>query len=525
METVINTLNDLIWSNWLVYLCLGAGVYFTLATLFLQVRCLPDMMRQVSSREDSADGISPFQSLMISLAGRVGVGNIAGVATAIAFGGPGAVFWMWIVAFLGSATSYIECCLAQIYKEKDQDTGEYRGGPAYYIEKAYKHTKARPFALVYAILFAVMMILATSYFLPGVQANGVASAVENAWTITTWVTALVMVALLGIIVIGGVKRIAWFASMVVPFMAVIYVIVAIAVLFANASEIPEVFGLIFRSAFDKEAAFSGLIGFAIMWGVKRGIYSNEAGQGTGPQSAAAAEVSHPAKQGFVQSFAVYVDTLLVCSATAFIIISTDMYRVYENGTEDGPVRFSGAVADTIAVGPGFVQSGLDSFTPGLGASFVALAILFFAFTTIVAYYYMAEVNFTYLNRWIKNEKTRSVVIWFLRVLILVSVWVGATTTPGNAWALGDIGVGATAWLNILAILVLQVPALKCLWDYRRQKKAGRDPQFDPEALGIKNADFWVARKAEMVEAGTWETGELIDEPRTNDPILDRYPRI
>ena len=277
METVINTLNDLIWSNWLVYLCLGAGVYFTLATLFLQVRCLPDMMRQVSSREDSADGISPFQSLMISLAGRVGVGNIAGVATAIAFGGPGAVFWMWIVAFLGSATSYIECCLAQIYKEKDQDTGEYRGGPAYYIEKAYKHTKARPFALVYAILFAVMMILATSYFLPGVQANGVASAVENAWTIPTWVTALVMVALLGIIVIGGVKRIAWFASMVVPFMAVIYVIVAIAVLFANASEIPEVFGLIFRSAFDKEAAFSGLLGFAIMWGVKRGIYSNEAG--------------------------------------------------------------------------------------------------------------------------------------------------------------------------------------------------------------------------------------------------------
>ena len=246
METVITTLNGLIWSNWLVYLCLGAGVYFTLVTLFLQVRCLPDMIKQVSSREDSADGISPFQSLMISLAGRVGVGNIAGVATAIAFGGPGAVFWMWIVAFLGSATSYIECCLAQIYKEKDQDTGEYRGGPAYYIEKAYKHTKAGKFALVYAIVFAVMMILATSYFLPGVQANGVSGAVENAWAVPTWATALVMVTLLGIIVIGGVKRIAWFASMVVPFMALIYVIVAIAVLFANASEIPEVFGLIFR---------------------------------------------------------------------------------------------------------------------------------------------------------------------------------------------------------------------------------------------------------------------------------------
>ena len=507
MEAFIDTLNGLIWSNWLVYLCLGAGVYFTAVTLFMQVRCIPDMIKQLASGKDSESGISSFQSLMISLAGRVGVGNIAGVATAIAFGGPGAVFWMWIVAFLGSATSYVECCLAQIYKEKDQDTGEYRGGPAYYIEKAYSHTKARPFALVYAIVFAVSMILATSYFLPGVQANGVATAVENAWAIPTWVTAVAMVALLGIIVIGGVKRIAWFASMVVPFMAAIYILLAIVILFANASQIPEVFGLIFRSAFDKEAAFSGLLGTAIMWGVKRGIYSNEAGQGTGPQSAAAAEVSPPAKQGFVQAFAVYVDTLLVCSATAFIIISTDMFRVYENGSEEGPVRYTGAVDDTVAVGPGFVQSALDLYTPGLGASFVALAVLFFAFTTIVAYYYMAEVNFTYLNRWIKSEQVRTVVIWFLRLLILVSVWVGATTTPGTAWALGDIGVGTTAWLNILAILVLQVPALKCLWDYRRQKKSGRDPQFDPETLGIRNADFWVDRKAEMIANGTWSIEE------------------
>ena len=510
MEDIINSVNDAIWSNWLVYLCLGAGVYFTLTTLFLQVRCFPDMIRQLKSNEDSEAGISSFQSLMISLAGRVGVGNIAGVATAIAFGGPGAVFWMWIVAFLGSATSYVECCLAQIYKEKDQDTGEYRGGPAYYIEKAYRHTKARPFALVYAIVFAVSMILATSYFLPGVQANGVATSVQHAWSVPTWATAAGMVILLGIIVIGGVKRIAWFATMVVPFMAVIYIVIAIAILFANASQIPEVFGLIFRAAFDKEAAFSGLLGTAIMWGVKRGIYSNEAGQGTGPQSAAAAEVSHPAKQGFVQAFAVYVDTLLVCSATAFIIISTDMYRVYENGTEDGPVRYTGAVPDSVEVGPGFVQSGLDSYVQGLGGSFIALAILFFAFTTIVAYYYMAEVNFTYINRWIKSEQVRTIVIWFLRALILVSVWVGATTTPGTAWALGDIGVGTTAWLNILAILVLQVPAMKCLWDYRRQKKAGLEPQFDPEALGIKNADFWVERKAEMVAKGTWNDAKLID---------------
>lgn len=503
MEAFLDTLNGIVWSKALVFLCLGAGVYFSAVTLFMQVRCIPDMLKQLKAGESSEAGISSFQSLMISLAGRVGVGNIAGVATAIAFGGPGAVFWMWIVAFLGSATSYVECCLAQIYKEPDRDTGEYRGGPAYYIEKASRHTKGGKFAKVYAVVFAVCMILSTSYFLPGIQANGVAAAVENAWGVSTWISAVAMAALLGFIIIGGVKRIANFASMVVPFMAVIYIVVAIIILFANASQIPEVFSMIFRAAFDKEAAFSGMLGAAIMWGVKRGIYSNEAGQGTGPQSAAAAEVSHPAKQGFVQAFAVYVDTLFVCSATAFIILSTDMYKVFEGQSEDGPVRYAGSLPDGVAVGPGFVQSALDSFSNGLGPSFVALAIMFFAFTTVLAYYYMAEVNYAYLMRWVKNDAARQVIKWVLRVLIIVSVLVGALTTPGTAWALGDIGVGTTAWLNILAILVLQAPALKCLWDYRRQKKAGLDPQFDPEALGIKNADFWEERKRTMIADGTW----------------------
>lgn len=518
MEGFIDTLNGVIWSNWLVFLCLGAGAYFTLATLFLQIRCIPDMLRQLKSGEKSEQGISSFQSLMISLAGRVGVGNIAGVATAIAFGGPGAVFWMWLVALLGSATSFVECCLAQIYKETDRDTGEYRGGPAYYIEKTYKHTAARPFMLVYAIVFAVSMLLATAYFLPGIQANGVAAAVQNAWGVNVWISAGLMAGILAFIIIGGVKRIANFASMVVPFMALIYIIIAIVVLFANASEIPEVFGTIVRSAFDKEAAFSGMLGAAIMWGVKRGIYSNESGQGTGPQSAAAAEVSHPAKQGFVQAFAVYIDTLFVCSATAFIIISTDMFKVFEGESEDGAVLYDGSLPDGIPVGPGYVQEGLNSLASGLGPSFIAVAIMFFAFTTVLAYYYMAETNFTYLNRWVKSESMRKAIIWALRALIIFAVLIGATTTPGTAWALGDIGVGATAWLNIVAIIFLQVPAMKCLWDYRRQKKAGVDPQFDPEALGIKNADFWVERKQRMIGEGTWpgaadqvETGSVATE--------------
>lgn len=501
MESLISTVNAVVWSPALVFLCLAAGVYFTVVTRFLQVRCIPDMNRQIFRGEKSENGVSSFESLMMSLAGRVGVGNIAGVATAIAFGGPGSVFWMWAVALLGSATSFVECTLAQIYKEQDPDTGEYRGGPAYYIEKAYKHTAAAPFMKIYAIIFAIAMIIATSYFLPGIQANGVASSVENAWGTSTTISAVILAGALAVIIIGGVKRIARFASLVVPVMAVIYIAIAIIILLVNFSQIPEVFGLIFRSAFNMEAGFSGMLGAAIMWGVKRGIYSNESGQGTGPQHAAAAEVSHPAKQGFVQAFAVYVDTLFVCSATAFIIISTDMYKVFENGEEGGPTRYEGALPEGVPVGPGFVQSALDSFVSGLGPSFIAFAIAFFAFTTVLAYYYLAETNFVYLTRWVKNPSVRRAVIWFLRILIVVSVFVGATSTPGAAWTLGDIGVGTTAWLNIIAILILQVPALKTLRDYERQRKEGLEPDFDPEAIGIKNADFWTDRKAARLALG------------------------
>ena len=271
MANFLDALNTVIWSPVLVFLCLGAGIYFTVVTRVLQVRCIPDMLKQIVNGEKSADGVSSFQSLMVSLSGRVGVGNIAGVSTAIAFGGPGAVFWMWAVALLGSSTSFIESTLAQIYKEKDQDTGEYRGGPAYYIEKAYKHTKAAPFMVVYGIVFAVAMILATSYFLPAIQANAVAAAADTAWGINSTWAAVVLAGILAIIIIGGVKRIANFATIVVPFMALIYIVISVVVMCMNFSQIPEVFGLIFKSAFNLEAGFSGMLGVAIMWGVKRGI--------------------------------------------------------------------------------------------------------------------------------------------------------------------------------------------------------------------------------------------------------------
>ena len=493
--------NGVVWSIPLVGLCLLAGLYFTVRTRLVQVFGIPDMIKQLREGESSVDGTSSFQSLMMSLANRVGMGNIGGVATAIAFGGPGAVFWMWTVAFLGAATSFIECTLGQIYKEKDPDTGEYRGGPAYYFEKAYAH-KARTLSLAYAVTFAIFTVFAMSFFLPGVQANGMSSALNSAWGIPTWATAIGIVIALAFIVIGGVKRIATFAAFAVPPMAILYILVALVVFFVNVDQIGHVFSEIFSGAFGAHAVYGAIIGQAVKWGVQRGIYSNEAGQGTGPHHAAAAEVSHPAKQGFVQAFAVYIDTLFVCTATAFIIISTDMYSVFEGETYPGPTLYEGSVGTDVEPGPGFVQAGLDSFVPGAGSGFVALALVFFAFTTMVAYYYMAEVNLAYLTRKIRNGVVRRGLIRALQALILVSVAYGATTTAGSAWGLGDIGVGTMAWLNILGILLLQIPALKALKDYLAQKKQGLDPQFDPRELGIEGADFWVARAEGRVAQGT-----------------------
>ena len=477
LEQFVNTLNGWVWSPPLIWLCLGAGLYFSLRTRFMQVRHVREMMRLLVKDNRSEAGVSSFQALAMSLSGRVGIGNIAGVATAIAFGGPGAVFWMWVVAFLGASTAYIESTLGQIYKEKD-DEGRYRGGPAYYIEKAMGQKW-------YAWLFAIVTIIACGFLLPGVQANGIAHGLQNAWEVPPSATATIIVVLLGFIIFGGVKRIASVAEFVVPFMALAYILVALVIMFLNAGQLPAMWWLIIKSAFGAEAAFGAILGLAIEWGVKRGIYSNEAGQGTGPHHAAAAEVSHPAKQGLVQAFSVYVDTLLVCSATAFMILSTGAYNVIRPDKVAIVENLPGVV-----VGPGFAQHAVESVLPGYGAGFVAMALFFFAFTTLLAYYYMAETNIAYINR----KVHRPWMVFVLRIALLAAVTFGAVRTADMAWTLGDIGVGMMAWLNIVAILILQKPALAALRDYESQKKAGiAEPEFDPEALGIRNAGFWVRR--------------------------------
>ena len=486
MQDIVNTINAWVWSPALIYLALGAGLFFSILTRFVQVRMFREMIHLLFSSKESERGISSFQALAVSLSGRVGTGNIAGVAAAIGFGGPGAVFWMWVVAFLGASTAYVEAALGQIYKEVDE--GQYRGGPAFYIEKAMGQRW-------YGFAFAIVTIIATGLLLPGVQANSITSAAEVALgtgeiyqtalgdiSFTKITTAVGVVTIFGFIIFGGVKRIAHVTQIVVPFMALAYILAALGIIGMNIAELPRIFGMIIGDAFTPMAGFGAAIG----WGVKRGVYSNEAGQGTGPHAAAAAEVQHPAQQGLVQAFSVYVDTLFVCSATAFMILITGAYNVH------GKAGFiiQNLPAGTDPESPAFTQLAVESMVPGVGKPFVAVALFFFAFTTVLAYYYIAETNVAYLRRFFRIPGE----MLFLKIAMMASVFYGAIRTASLAWGLGDIGVGMMAWFNIIAILILFFmgnAALKALKDYEAQRKAGVEKYtFDPEALGIKNADFW-----------------------------------
>ncbi|RFU63843.1 alanine/glycine:cation symporter family protein [Peribacillus glennii] len=471
MEEFVTSLNGILWSTPVIYTLLGVGLLFSILTRFLQVRHIKDMIMLMFQGKSSEAGVSSFQALSIALSGRVGTGNIAGVATAIAFGGPGAVFWMWAIAFIGAASAFVESTLAQIYKVKQN--GQYRGGPAFYIEKGIGWKW-------FAVLFAAAAIVAMAILMPGVQSNSIAVGMKNAFGVQPAITGSAIVILLGFIIFGGVKRIANAAMLIVPFMALGYILLSLVIIILNITELPDVISLIFRSAFGLDSAFGGIIGMAISWGVKRGIYSNEAGQGTGAHPAAAAEVSHPAKQGLVQAFSVYIDTLFVCSATAFMILFTGMYNTK---AEDGSFIVQNLAG--IKEGPAFTQFAIESVIPGFGAGFVAIALFFFAFTTIMAYYYIAETNIAYLSR--KGNKLAMLV---LKLVIMGAAFYGAVKESELAWALGDAGLGIMVWLNVIAILILAKPALITLKDYERQKRQGLDPVFDPKALGIKNADYW-----------------------------------
>lgn len=480
MIELLTTIDSIVWGPAMIALLLGTHIYLTFRTGFIQ-RKLPQAIRMSVRRDPSGKGdISSFGALATALAATIGTGSIVGVATALLAGGPGAIFWMWMVAFLGASSAFVESTLGQVYKEKIN--GEYRGGPAFYIERGLG-------IKWFAWLFAIVTIFSCGLFLPGVQANAIATSMENAFGIAPAISAGFIAALLSFIVFGGLKRIAAFTTLVVPFMAQAYVIFSLVIVFMHVDLLDDVLVLIVKSAFGVDAAFGAIIGLAVSWGVKRGIYSNEAGQGTGPHASSAASVSHPAKQGLVQAFSVYVDTLLVCSATAFMILITGSYNVV--GPDNAPM-FIGL--KDVATGPAYTQAAVEGLMPGFGQAFVAIALFFFAFTTILSYYYISETNVSYINR----KLHRPFLFFILKLFVMGSCIFGAVKTADLAWAVGDIGVGLMAWLNIIAILLLNKKAFLCLRDYEKQLAIGLDPVFHPEKLGIKNANYWVGERAEEI---------------------------
>jgi len=457
LDWLVGPFNDFIWTYILIGVLLILGVYFTVRTKFVQVRMFGEMFRLIFEKKDSKDGVSPFQAFTISAASRVGTGNVTGVALAIGVGGPGAVFWMWIIAFIGMATAFIESTLAQVYKVRDGKT--FRGGPAYYIEKALGNRKL-------GIVFAVLLTLCFGFIFNAVQSNTISQSFMDVFGLKDWIIGLILVALTAFIIFGGVKRIVRVTELVVPIMATFYLLLALVIVIMNINEIPAVFSMIVGQAFGVKEVVGGGIGAALMEGIRRGLFSNEAGMGSVPNAAATANISHPAKQGLVQSLGVFFDTIMICSATAFIIILAGLYNTSE---EDGIIL----TQDSLAVHVG-------SWAP----YFVAVAILFFAFSSIIGNYYYGETNIEFM---------RASKAWLTtyRVLVLAMVMFGAMATVEIVWSMADLFMGLMAVINLFAIAALGGVAFKDLQDFTRQRKQGLNPIFKASSIpGLKNAECW-----------------------------------
>lgn len=456
MENFVNTLYSIVWSPVLIVVLVGAGLYFSIRTRFVQIRRVRHMAQLLSRstrRTEKKSGFSSFQAFCVALSGRVGTGNIVGVATAIAIGGPGSVFWMWVIALLGASTAFMEATLAQMYKFPHKKG--WRGGPAVYIEDGLGKRWL-------GIIFALLTILGYGLLLTTVQANSVGVAFENSFSINPIFVGIVSVLLMVIIAQGGDSRIAKVSSFITPFMAIGYIVMSLIIIGFNYQAIPGVFRDIFSSAFGFNASFGGIIGSAISMGVKRGLYSNEAGQGGGAIVAANANVKHPAQQGLVQAFSVYIDTLAICTCTALMILCTGKYNVF------GPDG-SAIVTNDPELGSnyvGFAQAAIDSVFNDFGSTFIAIALAFFVFTTFIAYYFYAESSIIYIFR--GRKRREHLAKWIFRILMAVAIIYGTTADPSYVWTIGDIGLGLTTWVNVIVLLILCPKALEALKEYEEK---------------------------------------------------------
>ena len=470
MTDLINLLNDLLWGSILVYLLVGVGIYFTFRLGFIQIRHFGHMFSVLkNSRKDDSAGISSFQALCTSLAARVGTGNMAGVAVALTAGGPGAIFWMWVTAMLGMATSYAESTLAQLYKTRDKD-GNYRGGPAYYMEKGLGMRWM-------GVLFSVFLLLAFGLVFNAVQANSITNAIHTAFHFDEIYIGIGIVILAGFVIFGGIRKIARTAEIIVPFMALAYLAIALFVVFSNIEKLPDIIALIFKSAFGFQQAAAGGVGYAIAQaminGVKRGLFSNEGGMGSAPNAAATATPypPHPASQGYVQMLGVFMDTIVICSATVAIILMSGEYVPHSDIT-----------------GIELTQRALSAQVGGWGSTFIALAIFFFAFTSIIANYAYAETNLIFLEH--KNKKG----LVLFRFVFLAMVMFGSLANLPTVWSMADVSMGLMAIVNLVAILLLSGIVVKLTKDYNQQLKAGKLPTFDvneyPELKAQLEEGIW-----------------------------------
>ncbi|TCO72680.1 alanine/glycine:cation symporter family protein [Marinisporobacter balticus] len=463
LATIVGIGNTWLWSRILIVMLIGLGTYFTIRTNFVQFRFFGEMFKlltegaseAVSSKEKK--GISSFQAFCISTASRVGTGNLAGVAIAVSVGGPGAVFWMWLIALIGAGSSFVESTLAQIYKVPDKDG--YRGGPAYYMEKALGMKWM-------GLLFSVLITLCFGLVFNAAQANTITIAFEEAFGISRLIVGFVLMAITAIVIFGGVKRIAKVAEVIVPIMATAYVLVAAFVIIKNISAVPAIFKLIIGSAFGVKQAVGGGMGVALMQGIKRGLFSNEAGMGSAPNAAATAEVTHPVKQGLIQTLGVFTDTLLICSATAFVVLLSGAYKTGD------------------LTGIQLTQTALSSQVGGWANTFVAFCILLFAFSSIVGNYYYGESNIEFMN----GSK-----VWLFAYRTAVSLMVlwGSVSSIQIVWDMADLFMGMMALINLIAIAMLGKIAFAALKDYAKQKKEGKDPVFYADSIpGLKNVECW-----------------------------------
>ena len=460
--------SNFMYSYLLIILLLAVGLYFTFRTRFVQMRMLGESIRLVTEKSSDKNAVSAFQALMVSTASRVGTGNIVGVANAIAIGGYGAVFWMWVIALIGGASAFIESTLAQIYKKRDENGGSY-GGPAYYIEAALK---SRWLGVVFAVAlvatYAVGFNMLCSY-------NLVTSLSQYSFygdpetSLVPVICGAVLAVLTAICVLGGGKRIVKVTSFLVPVMGVTYILMALVAMVLNVGNLPAVFKMIFVSAFDFKAIFGGFAGSALMHGIKRGLYSNEAGVGSAPNAAAAADVSHPVKQGLVQMLSVFIDTLLVCTATAMMCLS------------------SGIVPSGDLSGAPFVQTALATNFGQFGYYFITFALLLFAFTTLLGNLFYCEGCLNYIAKRTLGKK----VMMVFNLGACVVIFLGALLDFGLVWNLADVLMGIMALINLPVIVLLGKPALAALKDYIAQRKAGQNPVFKAASIGLRQkTDFW-----------------------------------